>query len=147
MNIYGTNVHSLAQLNYEVERMSATPVVEYVMPYEGLRESAKAGLKNEPEALKIALRNIAIYEKLGVTIAMWDDDAPDQGNNRGNYVFDHLKLLVYPDGRKVYLTEPYGVSPEGLEFLSSLAGWKVSISQFPLHFPGRCAPIELESCA
>lgn len=119
------------------------------------QEYCLMGLDHNPEARALVEKNFEVLNTLGVEMHQWDDEAPccdeyglipqELMREPGSHLFDHMKMLVYPHGRKVYVTEPYGLSAEAFRFLASLEDeWQVTISQFPLHYPGRTVPVWIE---
>ncbi len=53
--------------------------------------------------------------------------------------FDHPYRLIAPDGRSVFVSEPYGVEAEGIAHLAAMLGdgWNVRVlADMAIHYPG-----------
>jgi hypothetical protein len=116
----------------------------------------------DAEANAVAEANLAQARSKGITVKReWDRYAPQplitvyEGSHityAGIFdLVDHPYRLVYPDGRKVYVSEPYCdlASEHGREALAELVAkvgtlWKVTTGKPSLYFPGHTQPIWIE---
>jgi hypothetical protein len=106
----------------------------------------------EPAATELAVRNLRITKDAGWKVLHgWGRKGPLMTHDgfgyapEGSSIVDHPYRLRCP-GRTVYVSEPYGLSGDCWQTLADLevAGWRVSIGQLPLYYPGSTVAIHFE---
>lgn len=86
-----------------------------------------------------AVWDAAKKQKAFRTYAGWrGKPAPPIDDGKPNHWIDHHKTLVYPNGQRVFISEPYSIDNGDLAELAVLAqkGWYVHVDGMSPHFPG-----------